>query len=799
MKKLTQIIRHLLRNRLFTGLNISGLAIGISVCWVIFRLVNYEFSFDRDLPEREHIYRVAISHSSDGNDSFSDYVPLGLPPFIQDYVSSSELTVPIYGKYITEVITASENGKSSVHNAPNNIVAVNTNYFELVNYNWIAGSKYKIFSSPFEIILTSSRAKLYFPELKTGEIIGKSIMYDTVQYTVTGIVEDLKTASNFSGKEFIEISKSDWNDSNFLGGSSQNQMYVKVSSEKNKSNLLKIINNKFESEYAIGGYTEKARFLFVPLSEVHFSTFMDNSVDKKTIYGIIGIGFFLLTLSVINFINISTSQIPERAKNIGIRKTMGESMRHLALSFVLETIIICLVSFFLAYFLKDLLVSQIQEYIPENFHFVNDTKEVILFLIILLIVLVISTSIYPIYLSNKVQVVEVLKHKSITHIKFGNLSLKKLLIVLQFVVAQFFVVTSLLIGLQLKFMMNKDLGFDHNAIVNIPLPNTIRSGLNKDPNVLVNTLKSDTKIQDVALGRMPLSKYYSALSLKHAEGSAIQTSMKSVGDRYGRLFNLKLLAGRDLLIKDSISGIAITRRTSEMLGFDKPALAIGKRIQTNESNIESREIVGVYNDFNSRTLHAEIEPISFITTNNQLSLDYMNIKLSQNTKDWSASISTIEKEWKAFYKDGSFNLQFYDDNIKKLYDNDRKFAKIINSSAIITIFLSCLGLIGLITITTSQRTKEIGIRKVLGSSINRIIRLLSMDYIILIIVSILIATPIAWWFIKHWLSDFSYKIAVSWWMFSIPALGTLSIAFLTMFYHSLKAAKANPVDSLRDE
>ncbi|WP_156307284.1 ABC transporter permease [Sphingobacterium endophyticum] len=799
MKKLTQIIRHLWRNRLFTSLNIAGLAVGISICWVIFRLVNYEFSFDRDLPEREQIYRVAINFSSDGNDTSLDYIPLGLPPFIQDYVSNSELTVPIYGKYITEAIIGHENGETSIHEEPSNVVSVNKNYFELINYNWLAGNKYKIFSNPFDLILTSARAKLYFPELKTEEIIGKSVMYDTVQYTVSGIVDDLNIASNFSGKEFIKISKSEWSDSNFLGGSSQNQLYVKVSSEKNKLNLLKIINNKLASENARVGYTKKSKFIFVPLSDVHFSTFMENSVDKKTIYGIVGIGFFLLALSVINFINISTSQIPERAKNIGIRKTMGESPRHLAFSFALETIIICLAAFFLAYFLKDLIFFQIQEYIPENFHFVKDTKEVVLFLFILLIVLVIITSIYPIYLSNKVQVVEVLKHKSITHIKFGNLSFKKLLIVLQFVVAQFFVIASLLIGLQLKFMMNKDLGFEHNAIVNIPLPNTIRSGLNKDPNVFVNSLKSDAKIQDVALGRMPLSKYYSALDLKIDDVTKIQTNRKIVGERYGRLFNLKLLAGRDLLIKDSISGIAITRRTSELLGFNNPTSAIGKIIQTNESKIESREIVGVYNDFNSNSLHSEIKPVTFTTEYNHPSLYYMNIKLSQNTKDWTEALLFIEKEWKAYYKDDSFSLQFYEDNIKKLYENDRKFAKIINSSAIITIFLSCLGLIGLITITTSQRTKEIGIRKVLGSTINGIIRLLSMDYILLIVVSILIATPIAWWFINHWLSDFSYKITVSWWMFTIPAFGTLSIAFLTMFYHTLNAAKANPVESLRDE
>lgn len=797
MKKLNQIIRHLWRNKFYTSLNIVGLAIGISVCWVIFRFVNYEFSFDKDLSEREHVYKVILQETIEGNESFSNYAPLGLAPFIEDYVSNSELSVPIYGKYVKEVIIDHDEDELSIHNSPDYLEAVNRNYFDLVNYKWLAGSKQKIFRSPFEVILTSSRSKFYFPELNPEEVIGKTVVYDTTQYTVTGIVEDLNSASNFSGKEFFSIDKNDWSSTGFLGGSSQNQLFIKVSSEIKKTNLLKIINDRLESELSNGKISGKVKFVFVPLSELHFSSFMDNSVDKKTLYGIIGIAVFLLGLSVINFINISASQIPERAKDIGIRKTMGERPKHLALTFVLETIIICLISFFLAFFLKDLIFSQIQEYVPENFHFVNDIKEVAIFLTILLIVLVACTSIYPIYLANKVQVVEVLKHKSLTHIKFGNLSIKKVLIVLQFVVAQFFVVTSLLIGLQLKFMMNKDLGFEHNAIVNIQLPKTIRSGLSKDPNVLVDILKSNPKIQDVALGRLPLENGVNSLFLESFEGQKIQTSNKGVNERYGRLFNLKLLAGRDLTVKDSISNIAITKRTAEMLGFDIPSSAIGKRIKTNES--KTREIVGVYDDFNSQTLHSEIRPISFIATNWPLSLGYMNIKLSQNTKDWNEALSTIEKEWKAFYKDGSFNLQFYDDKMKNLYENERKFSKIINSSAVITIFLSCLGLIGLITIATFQRTKEIGIRKVLGSTVSGIVKLLSVDYVILILISILIATPIAWWAINHWLSDFSYKVPLKIWMFFIPALATLLIAFLTMAFLSIKAARANPVESLRDE
>lgn len=800
MKNLNQILRHLWRNKFFTSLNIVGLAVGISVCWVIFRLVNYEFSFDKNLPDKEHVYRLVTKFTSEEKSSYSDVLPLAVPPYIQNYVSNSDLTVPIYGKYIREIVIDNEGKRPSIYYTPSHVMAVNPNYFELVSYDWLAGDKNRIFTNPFEIVLTSSRAQKYFPDSDVRALIGQTVMYDTIQYTIAGVVEDLQVASNFSGKEFIEISKEDWSDLTFLGGSTANQLYIKINSESKKSNLLKIINDKTDAEALRWGYPAgQTSYSLVPLADVHFASFMDDYVDKKMLFGMMAIGAFLLGLSVINFVNISTSQIPERAKNIGIRKTMGESSWHLALNFILETAIICLCSFVLAFFLKDLLFSQIKEYVPDSFYFVNDTNQVIAFLLGLMLVLVVLTSVYPIYLSGKVQVVDVLKHKSINHIKFGNLSFKRLLIVLQFVVAQFFVICSILIGIQLRYIMNQDLGFDHDAIVNIQLPNTVRSGLDKDPNTLINALRANPKIQDITLGSLPLGRGFSSASLQRGENPRIQTSGKYVGDRYGRLFNLKLLAGRDLALRDSATGIAITLKAAEMLGFDHAASAIGERIKTNEINQVPREIVGVYDDFNSRTLHSSMEPLSFTATDFNLSLRYMNIKLSQNTKDWPDALHAIEREWKLFYNDSPFDLQFYDEGIEKLYDNERKLAKIINSSAVITVFLGCLGLIGLITITTAQMTKEIGIRKVLGSSVAGIIRLLSIDYVILIVISILIATPVAWWTIHHWLSDFVYKVALSWWMFALPALMTLLIAFFTMFYHALKAAKANPVDSLRNE
>jgi ABC-type antimicrobial peptide transport system permease subunit len=271
---------------------------------------------------------------------------------------------------------------------------------------------------------------------------------------------------------------------------------------------------------------------------------------------------------------------------------------------------------------------------------------------------------------------------------------------------------------------------------------------------------------------------------------------KFVDEDYFNLYEIKLLAGRRFSLSDTSTGIILNKIAVQDLGFKSPEEAIGKPVKAYGKD---RTITGVTDNFNIKTFHTEKTGVAILTSKYRGQLQDITIKLQNDPKTWKASLAILEKEWKTIYPNAPLEFKFYDQNIREYYETDYRFSKIINLSTSITILLSCLGLIGLVTISTVQRTKEIGIRKVLGSSIAGIVGLLSKDYIKLVLISILVASPIAWWASKKWLDNFVYKVEISWWMFIIPAIATILIAFLTMSFQSLKAAKANPVDSLRDE
>lgn len=802
MKRINIIFRKLWQNRLFTFLNIIGLAIGISACWIVFRIVNYEFSFDRGHPDKERIFKVYSISYKDGQSNKFDGVRVPVATYIKDNIANVELIAPQYTYYFDKIKVKDNFDKEKEITNRGHIIATYNDYFQMVPYTWLAGNKESVLKHLNEVVLTESRAKVYYPTLNLEEIIGKTISYDTINYTVTGIVEDLEKTSSFKGNEFMSLSTSDQKSDNWDMVTSNHSLFVKLKNKNAEQNLITLLSKKMNEMNAENNakYNMKQGIGLASLTGLHFQKFIRGSVDKKTIYGMIGIGSFLLLLACINYINLTTAQVPSRAKEIGIRKTLGEQPYNVLLSFFSETFIISSIALLISWPLIHFFEFFFNGYLPADINNFADIIPVAIFLISLIILLTLVSSFYPAYLINKVQIADVLKLKNVGKLSLGSISLRKALIVFQFVIAQVFVISTVLMGLQIKFMLNKDLGFHHNGIVSLELPNNPELKDNDtSPALLKESLHKYKDIESVSLGHRPQSKSYfgTPMSLATDTGEVnVQTALKFGDENYVELYNFKLLAGRNLVQSDSTSGIILTQTATSKFGIQNPQEAIGQIITKQGKPMT---IVGVINDFNNMTLHSDVEPISVITSTKRDDLQVISIKLAQNTQTWKEALFNIEKEWKKIYPKDIFQYKFYDDYMKEMYESDYRFTHIINLSSAITILLSCLGLIGLVTINISQRTKEIGIRKVLGSSVSRIIGLLSTEYLRLVFLSILIATPIAWWAIHKWLIGYAYKMELSWWMFTIPALATLCIAFLTMFYHSFKAALANPVDSLRDE
>ncbi|SEF39847.1 ABC transporter permease [Sphingobacterium lactis] len=800
MKRMNLLFRRLWQNRLFTFLNIVGLAIGISACWIVFRIVNFEYSFDKDHPDQEKIFKVYSTMEKGEESNSFDGVNIPIANYVKENIASAELVAPEYKYYYEKITVADADGKREFSNQPA-ITGTFKDYFSMVPYTWLAGNKETVFKQPNEIVLSNSRARFYFPNLKPQEVLGKVLQIDTVNFTVTGVIQDLEKTSSFREKEFVPVKEEDLKSDNWDMVTSNHKLYVKLTNEQAKQNFIDILTKKSNEVNAenLAKYNVRKSFGLAPLQSLHFNKMIHGSVDKRTLYGIIGIGSFLLVLASINYINLTTAQVPFRAKEIGIRKTLGEQPRNVLFSFITETFLISCISLLFSWPLIKLFEKYFSTYIPADLNNFSDTLPVAIFLFFLILLLTLVSSFYPAYLINKVQISEVIKMKNVGKLKFGSIPLRKALIIFQFVIAQIFVISTVLMGFQIQFMLNKDLGFQHNSIVSLDLPHAKDKPDDNRPNLLKESLQKYKEIEGSALGHLPMSgEYYgSSISMQTDTGEVrCPIALKYADQDYLDTYNFKLLAGRNMQLSDSTSGFIVNEKLLEELGIKTPEAAIGQSVIMNEKQIA---IIGVLQNFNSSTLHSQTDALAIFPSKDRDQLKHISIKLSHNTGEWRKGLEALEKEWKNFYPNDEFDYTFFDDNMKELYESDYRFSSIINLSSGITVLLSCLGLIGLVTISISQRTKEIGIRKVLGSSVSRIIRLLSTEYLVLVFISIIIASPVAWWAINKWLENFAYKMELTWWMFSIPAIATLIIAFLTMFYHSFKAAIANPVDCLRDE
>ncbi len=801
MKRMNLIFRKLWQNRLFTFLNIIGLAIGISACWIIFRIVNYEYSFDKGHPDKEKIFKIYSTAIKDGQSNMFDGVRIPMANYIKENIADVELVAPAYTYYFDKitVFPKSETEKEVTNQQP--ILGTYKDYFYMVPYTWLAGNKESVFTTPHEVVLTESRAKIYYPDLQPQDLIGKTVLYDTVSYSITGVVKDLDKATSFTAQEFMPLTSADQKSDNWDMLTSNHKLFVKLNNKKAEHTLITLLDKKLNEMNAEmnATYNLKQGVGLASLDGLHFQRGIHGSVEKSVLYGLIGIGTFLLLLACINYINLTTAQVPARAKEIGIRKTLGEQPRNVLISFLIETFIIACIALLASWPLIKVFESLFASYLPDDIDRYSDTLAVAVFLVLLVVILTIATSFYPAYLINKVQIAEVIKMKSGAKLKLGSIPLRKALIVFQFVIAQIFVIATVLMGFQIQYMLNKDLGFNHNGIITIDLPYLPEKKIDNSPALLQQALSKYKEIQSISLGHKPMSPEYFGNNISTSTDTGnvnIQSAIKFADDKYLDLYNFKLLAGRNLVITDSASGIILTKTAIQSLGIKHPDEAIGQTLSIME---KPRTIIGVISDFNNTTLHHGYEPLSLLISDKRNDLRAINIKLSPNTAEWEDAISNLESEWRKIYPKNVIEYKFFDDQMKELYESDYRLSNIINLSSGVTILLSCLGLIGLVTISINQRTKEVGIRKVLGSSVNRIVKLLSFEYLKLVFISILIATPIAWWAINKWLVNFAFKIELTWWIFTIPAAATLLIAFSTMFYHSLKAARVNPVKSLRDE
>ncbi len=676
-----------------------------------------------------------------------------------------------------------------------NVVFAEEELFQIFNFPLVDGTNNVELTEPNTAVVTEEMANKMFgnenPVGKTFTIDGKEPI------RITAILKNLPNTTQIKGDIFISFKTLEDYDKimaseTWAGINPTLQCYV----------LLKPDQDTSQIESMFGQLVEKNRpnsnnvhhYKLQPLVEVHFNPNYGGDTDKKTLWTFSLIGFFLLIMACINFINIATAQSVHRSKEVGIRKVLGGNKKQLFWQFMAETFIISVVALLIGLALSLLILPYFNSIfdLELSYEGLLNARFFVFSALLLILVSLLSGS-YPGVLLARILPILALKQKLSTT-NTGSLNIRKTLMVVQFSISIILIIATLVIGKQIKYAVNSDLGFDKEAMVMVNLPGKLAPERKEGLKERINALSGVEKI--TACASAPAASAWTwSTSMKYANRPEVEpfsVEAKIADEDYLSTFDLDLVAGRNFILKDSIQEILVNETLSKKLGLASPDELIGKKVKI--AHIQA-DIVGVVADFHSQTFHGNINPI-FIAPDPNWFYEF-GIKVNMANKE--ETLTEIEKLWSSVFPDYVFEYTFLDDKVAQAYKREKQFLALTNLFSILAIIIGCLGIYGLISFFVVQKTKEIGIRKVLGGSIRSILVLITGDFLKLILVAGLIASPISWYFLNDWLEGFAYRTKMSWWIFAIAIGGLLLITMITVSYQSIKAALANPVKSLRTE
>lgn len=809
-------IRNLKRNKLFSLINIAGLAIGISASLVIYLIVQYEFSFDKFHRDGDRIYRITSKIEMPDLTIENSGVPIPTAKAVNAEVTGIEATA--YFITADEArVTVSPGGQKdpAVFRNQSRIIYAAEDYFNLFRYQWVAGAPIML-NDPFKVVLTEDRARTYFATLTSAEIIGREIVYnDSIRTTVAGIVRLPDQPSDFNFQEFISSATLQHSGLKFRyewdawdSFDSNSQLFVKLKQGVNPAQIEKQLGqlrDKYREKRKETTFDETEHAL-QPLADMHFNAafdiFENRQAHMPTLYGLLAVASFLLLLGCINFINLTTAQATQRAKEIGIRKTIGGGRKQLVLQFLSETFALTFIATVLSVLITPWLLHVFGDFIPEGVSFSSlDQPHVWLFLVLLMIVVTLLSGLYPAFMLSKYKPVAVLKNQLTQSSGTRKAGLRKALTIAQFIIAQFLIIATLVVSKQVHYSLNKELGYKRDAIVYFNTRwNFFSNQTDARRFTLFQKLKAIPEINAVSLsGASPASNNTSSSFMKFQNGEKKVETMveiKYADTSYFNVYGMKLLAGRQMQPSDTTKEFIINETYARLLGFEHPADAVGHYIEKDKT----LPVVGVIADFHAKSTREVIKPLVFANASDQsYTLHLALASLGDDNDKWKRALAKAGKAFSELYPEDDFKPTFYDQSIERFYTTEKNMSRLLTWAAGLCIFISCLGLLGLVIYITNTRTKEIGVRKVLGASLLQIVSLISRDFLSLVLIAFVIVLPVSWWAMQEWLADFSYRTALSWWIFAITGAGMLLIALLTLAFRTLKTAMENPIKSLRTE
>lgn len=791
--------RSLWKHKFYTAINVFGLALSIACSIILFQFINYHSSFDRYHHDAKNVYRVVHCLT------FDDGVPLydqGASLALAKDLKANDPRIKDIGVLwrmhdINVAITPKQSAGKKMFAEHENIAITDRHFFNLFDYQWEQGNKNKALNEPNTVVLSHNMAQKYFG---SQDVLGKIITVDNKNsFTITGVVKDHPANTDIKADIFLSLSTiknifrdiANRLDTDWGAISSATSVYVNLKDGANpkiiEQNIARL-NIKAQSADIAKAY----HFMLLPISEMHFDERFAGVIQHSLLTTLGIIGLLLIIIACVNFINMATAQSFKRAKEIGTRKVLGSSPLAIFAQFISETAFIVGFALVLAFAMAWLMAPVLNNWLQTQLSFnVFADHGLSLFVAGILVIITLAAGSYPALILSRFKPVNALKNQLGGQIQTGAFT-RKGLIVLQNVIAQVLIISTILITMQVRYLRTADPGFNKDAVLMVPIPANEKS----KTDYLRNRLMANPGIKNVSFCyRAPASTAANGGSVKYdTHDWAKFAGGTIIGDaNYVKTFGLRLIAGRNIAEADTAAEYLVNEELMHRFGVKDPHQMLGKRFTAGDLSGKPGIIVGVVKDFHNASLRTLIGA-EYITTFRQ---KYQNIGIKMGGDNMATTIDQVKKAWQAVYPDNVFEYHFLDEQMANFYQKEVLINKLITSSAIIAIAISCLGLLGLISLLTLQRTKEIGIRKVLGASVAHITGLLSADFLKLVLLAVAIATPIAWMMMSKYLQGFAYRIAIEWWVFVLTAFIALLIAFITVSFQSVKAAMANPVESLR--
>lgn len=793
--------RNVLRNKAYTFINIIGLGTGISICLVIFVLIQFHLSFDNFHAKKDRIYRLLTEyHHADSKDIFyGSGIARGIPQTLKTDIPEIEAYAPIMHNDNEQIQVLNKEGQIDKKFKETGVFATTPSFFKIFDFPLIQGDANTALKNPNSVLLTKETATKYFGDWQ--QAMGKTIRWDNKEVLkVTGILAPIPQNSDFqfsvvfslgTGRTVEMLKSTDYNSTGSYYG-----CYVLAPAGMNEAQLtgkLQALMKKYRAP------DNKDSEVAQPLSKVHFDNragnYSNKSISTQMISMLWMIALFILVIACVNFVNLATAQAVNRAKEVGIRKVLGGNRGQLQMQFLTETFVIVLISLILSVGISAAgipFIGKIMD-LPLATGMLLQVK-VAAFMVLLAVLVTLIAGFYPSMVLSGFNPINALKSKLALRTPKG-ISLRHALVVFQFVIAQGLIICTIIIVKQMNYFTHESMGFAKDAIVNVPFPSD-SAGISK-LEYLKKKLTDINGVEQVSLSSNVPAGEDANWTMFTYENAAkpvdFYSIIKMADEQYIPTYKLQLAAGRNVVASDTIREFLVNEALTQKLGLAKPEDALNKQLALGK--FAKGRIVGVLKNYHNRSFKDDYAPMLITTFKKQYEIS--NIKLS--SANIGPSLKGVEKLWNEVYPDYAFEYQFMDERIAAFYKQESQLSRIYECFAVVAILLSCLGLYGLASFMAVQRIKEVGIRKVLGSSVGAIVYLFSKEFVVLIVIGFAIAAPITWYLMNKWLQDYIYRIHIHWSIFLLAAVIAMAIALATVSYQLIKAALVNPVKSLRSE